>query len=427
MLPSRFASGAKERMNKGKRPSPTASEAAGFDLQIPIPSDWKIHNRKEFRRTPQSTRFEGESPFRSMVSNFPRNSLIRSHSSISASYVPFGIRWSWSWMPMYVAKIGFCRTNQSTTSFPRDSTCASDIGPAIAQGPLALSPTASHRDPATALVPAIVAEVLGARELFSRENRPVDTHQFIVEGTRVADPDAAFHVPLEARLDGDAPFARELHDRIHHLLRTARDHLLARSAPEELVRPRGHEPMETAGAVVRRDVHLTARVRPFDEQEFLRVLGPDRRHDPGALVREGLDRGDHGGHAAPAADREDGLALQVEHVPVRPSDSDPVPCRESREGMGRVPVVADRDALDRSEGRQGHRKLVVSRDPHHQELARLTPEVRAEAVRHRGRSLPDDLQEGNDLDPRHARPRSPRARSGSRPLPRGGPFPWRPR
>src|SRR2546430_2211434 len=109
---------------------------------------------------------------------------------------------------MYVAKIGFCRTNQSTTSFPRDSTCASDIGSPIAQGPLALSPTASHRDPATALVPAIMAEVLGPGELFSREDRSVDAHQFVVEGARVADPDAAFHVPLEARLDRDPPFAR---------------------------------------------------------------------------------------------------------------------------------------------------------------------------------------------------------------------------
>ena len=85
MLPSRFARGAKERMNRGNRLSPTASEAAGFDFQMPIPSDWKIQSRKAFRRTPQSTRFEGERVFRSIASNVRRNSLTRSHSSISAS------------------------------------------------------------------------------------------------------------------------------------------------------------------------------------------------------------------------------------------------------------------------------------------------------------------------------------------------------
>src|SRR2546430_1826320 len=140
---------------------------------------------------------------------------------------------------MYVAKIGFCRTYQSTTSFPRASTRASDIGAAIAQGCLALSPVPSRGDPSTALVPAEMAEVLGPRELFPGEDRSVDAHELVVEGACIANPD-------------------------------------------------------------------------------------------------------------PAADREDGLAVEAERVPVRPSDADPVSGGEGGQGMGRIPVVADGDALHRA-------------------------------------------------------------------------------
>src|SRR3989440_3757270 len=251
-------------------------------------------------------------------------------------------------MPMYVAKIGFWRTYQSTTSFARAPTCASDIGAAIARRRLALSPIASRGDTATALVPAEMAEVLGPRELFPGENRSVDAHELVVQGACIANPDPTLHVALEARLDGDAPFPGHLHDRVHHLLGPARDDLLKRFTLEKLARQGGHEPMESAGAVVRGDVHFAARVRALDEQEFLRVLGADRRYDPGALLREGFDRGDHGSHPAPAADREDGLALQAEHVAVGPADSDPVSGGEGGQGMGRIPVVADGDALHRA-------------------------------------------------------------------------------
>ena len=147
------------------------------------------------------------------------------------------------------------------------------------------------------------------------------------------------------------------------------------------------------------------------EQEFLRVLRAGRGDDPGSLLREGLDRGDHGGHPAPAADREDGLAFEPKHVSVRPADADPVARVECREDVRRVAVVADRDALHRAEVRQGHRELVIPRDPHHQELPRLAAEIRAKSVRHRRRCLSDDLEERDDLDPRHGRPRSPQVRS----------------
>src|SRR5437016_3192215 len=326
---------------------------------------------------------------------------------------------------MYVAKIGFCRTYHSTTSFPRASTGTSDLGAAIAQGCLALSPIPARGDPATALVPAEMAEVLGPRELFPGENRSVDAHELVVEGACIAYPDPAFHVPLEARLNRYAPFPGQVHDRVHHLLRPAREDLLERLAREELVRQGGLEPVESAGAVVRRDVYLPGRVRAFDEEEFLRTLGASRGHDPNPLLRKGLDCGDHGGHPAPAADREDGLALQPEHVPVRSSDADPVSGGEGGQGVSRIAIVADGDALHRAEVGEGHGELVVSRNPDHQELARLAAEIRSEAIGHRRRRLPDDLQEGNDLDPRHGRPQSPQEPSGS-PLPRGGrPFPLR--
>src|SRR5436853_1285409 len=126
-------------------------------------------------------------------------------------------------IPMYVAKIGFCRTYQSTTSFPRASTCASDIGAAIAQGCLALSPVPSRGDPATALVPAEMAEVLGPCELFPGEDRSVDAHELVVQGACIANPDPTLHVTLETRLDGDAPFSGQLHECVHHLLGLVRD------------------------------------------------------------------------------------------------------------------------------------------------------------------------------------------------------------
>src|SRR6266566_6522769 len=226
-------------------------------------------------------------------------------------------------MPMYVAKIGFWRTYQSTTSFARASTCASDIGAAIARRRLALSPIASRGNPATALVPAEMAEVLGPCELFPGEDRSVDAHELVVEGACNAKPDPALHVPFDARLNRHAPFPGQADDRVHHFLRPARDDLLERLAREELVRQGRDEPVEPAGAIVRRNVYLPGRVRAFHEEELLRILGASRGHDPSPLLREGLDRGNHGGHPAPAADREDGLALQAEHVPVRPSDSDP--------------------------------------------------------------------------------------------------------
>src|SRR5947208_16290394 len=100
-------------------------------------------------------------------------------------------------MPMYVAKIGFCRTYQSMTPFPRASTCASVIGGAIARRGLALSWCPSRWDAATALVPTKIAEVLRPCVLIPREDRSVNAHEFVVGRAGIADPDSAFHLTLK--------------------------------------------------------------------------------------------------------------------------------------------------------------------------------------------------------------------------------------
>src|SRR5438309_11857168 len=139
-------------------------------------------------------------------------------------------------MPMYVAMIGCWCTYRSTASFARASTCASDIGAASARRRLPLWSNRSRRDAATALVPAKMAEVLGPREFLPRENRSVDTHEFVVQGACIANPNPALHVALETRLDGDAPFPGHLHDRVHHLLGPARADRLDRFTPDALAR-----------------------------------------------------------------------------------------------------------------------------------------------------------------------------------------------
>src|SRR2546428_11657419 len=323
---------------------------------------------------------------------------------------------------MYVAKIGFHSTYQSTTSFARASTSASGIRWASQTSAVALAGSQSAGAPPGALVPPEVAEVLGSLQLFRSEDRPVHAYELVVEGTRVADPDPALHVPLEARLDRDAELPREVDDRFHHPLGAARQDLIELLPLDELLGQGRHEPFESSGAVVRRDVDLPARVCAFDEQELVRGLRADRGHDPGALLRERLNRGDHRGHPAPSADGEDLLPLQPKHVAVRPTDADPVARVERREDVRRVPVVADRDALHRAEVRQGHRELVVPGESDNQELTRLTAEIRAKAVRHGRRRLPHDLEERDDLDPRHGRPRSPPGRSGTRRPPGRTPF-----
>src|SRR2546422_1774756 len=322
---------------------------------------------------------------------------------------------------MYVAKIGFHSTYQSTTSFARASTSASGIRWASQTSPFSLVAFASRGDPTAALVPAEVAEVLGPLELLRGEDRPVHAYELVVEGTRVADPDPALHVPLEARLDRDVVFPREVDHRLHHPLRPARQDLIELLALDELLGQGRHESFESSGAVVRRNVDLPARVRAFDEQELVRGLRADRGHDPGALLRERLDRGDHRGHPAAPAHGQDLLPLQPKHVAVRPTDADSVARVERGEDVRRVSVIADRDALHRAEVGKGHRELVEPGDPDHQELTRLPAEVRAKAVRHRGGRLPHDLEERDDLDPRHGRPRSPPGRSGTRRPPGGTP------
>src|SRR3989442_9745781 len=421
MLSSRRGSGAKARMKSGKSASPTVWAPCGIDCQRPSSSDPKIQSRNAFRRTPRSTRLPGERPFRSIASTRRRYSTIPARSSSSASAVPFGIRSSRPWIPMYVAKIGFHSTYQSTTSFARPSTSASGIRWASQTSPFSLVACGSRGDPTAALVPAEVAEVLGPLELLRGEDRPVHAYELVVEGTRVAHPDPALHVPLEARLDRDAELPREVDPRFHHPLGSRRQDPIELLPLDELLGQGRHEPFESSGAVVRRDVDLPARVCPFDEQELVRGLRADRGHDPGALLRERLDRGDHRGHPAPSAAGEDLLPLQPKHVAVRPTDADPVARVKRREDVRRVPVVADRDALHRPEVRHGQRGLVVPRDPDHQELTRLTAEIRAKAVRHGRRRLPHDLEERDDLDPRHGRPRSPPGRSGTRRPPGGTP------
>src|SRR5438093_7707744 len=197
-------------------------------------------------------------------------------------------------MPTYVAKIGFCRTYQSMTPFPRASTCASVIGAAIARRGLALSSDPSRWDAATALVPTKIAEVLGPCELFPREDRSVDAHEFVVERAGISDPDSAFRVTFEARLNRHGPLSGQVHDRVHHLLGPARDDLLEPVAREEFVRQCRDEAVEPAGAVVRRDVDLPGRVRPFPREEVLRLL---RQHaNAGREVTIPTDDGARGFH-----------------------------------------------------------------------------------------------------------------------------------
>src|SRR2546428_4016482 len=320
---------------------------------------------------------------------------------------------------MYVARIGSHSTYQPTTSFARAATSASGIRWASQTSPFSLVACGSRGDPTAALVPAEVAEVLGPLELFRREDRPVHAYELVVEGTRVADPDPALHVSLEARLDRDAVFPRKVDDRFHHPLGAARQELIELLPLDELPGQGRDEPFEPSGAVVGRNVALPARVRAFDEQELVRDLRADRGHDPCALLRERLDRGDHRGHPAASADGQDLLPLQPKHVAVGPADADSVARVERGEDVRRVSVIADRDALHRAEVGKGHRELVVPGNPDHQELTRLTAEIRAKAVRHRRRRLPHDLEEPDDLDPRHPRPRSPPGRSRT-PRPRGG-------
>src|SRR5207245_7137574 len=117
---------------------------------------------------------------------------------------------------MYVAKIGFHSTYQSTTSFARASTSASGIGWASQTSAFSLVACASRGDPTAALVPPEVAEVLGPLELLRGEDRPVHADELVVEGTCVADPDPALHVSLEARLDRDAELPREVDGRLPH-------------------------------------------------------------------------------------------------------------------------------------------------------------------------------------------------------------------
>src|SRR2546428_6991177 len=109
---------------------------------------------------------------------------------------------------MYVAKIGFHSTYQSTTSFARASTSASGIRWASQPSPFSLVACRSRGDPTAALVPAEVAEVLGPLELLRSEDRPVHADELVVEGARVADPDPALHVSLEARLDRETALPR---------------------------------------------------------------------------------------------------------------------------------------------------------------------------------------------------------------------------
>src|SRR5438309_5059138 len=189
---------------------------------------------------------------------------------------------------MYVAKIGFHSTYQSTTSFARASTSASGIRWASQTSPFSLVACRSRGDPTAALVPAEVAEVLGPLELLRGEDRPGHADELVVEGTRVADPDPALHVPLEARLDRDAVLPRKVDDGFHHPLGAARQDLIELLPLDELLGQGRHEPFESSGAVVGRNVDLPARVRAFDEQELVRGLRAAGR--PG---RDRLDRGDH--------------------------------------------------------------------------------------------------------------------------------------
>src|SRR2546422_8940882 len=65
-------------------------------------------------------------------------------------------------------------------------------------------------------VPPPAAEVLGSRELLAPEDRAVVAHELVVERARVADPDPAFHVPLEGRLHPDPLRVGGVDDLLHH-------------------------------------------------------------------------------------------------------------------------------------------------------------------------------------------------------------------
>src|SRR6266702_5626154 len=149
------------------------------------------------------------------------------------------MRWSYSWMPAWVAKLGFHRMYQSTTSFESPSSSASDIGAGIAHLRLALS--RSRRKPAAALVAPVAAELLEARELLGGEDRAVVADELAVQRARIADADPALHVPLEARLDRNLARLRKVHDGLHHPLRAARQDLVELLAIHELPREGGHE------------------------------------------------------------------------------------------------------------------------------------------------------------------------------------------
>src|SRR5256885_16958285 len=113
---------------------------------------------------------------------------------------------------MYVAKIGFHSTYQSTTSFARASTSASGIRWASQPSPFSLVACRSRGDSTAALVPAEVAEVLGPLELLRSEDRPAHAYELVVEGTRAAAPDPALHVPLEAPPARDAALSGQRDD-----------------------------------------------------------------------------------------------------------------------------------------------------------------------------------------------------------------------
>src|SRR5256885_5667141 len=167
----------------------------------------------------------------------------------------------------------------------------------------------SRRNPTAAFVPPELAELLEALELFRREDRTIEAPALVVQRARVADADPALPVPFAARLNRDPAFLREVHDGLHHPLGPAREDLVKLLPINELLGQGRCESGEAAGPVVRRDVDLPGGVRPLDEQEFRGGPRADRGHDPGALLRERLDLGDHRGHPTAPADREDLLAL----------------------------------------------------------------------------------------------------------------------
>src|SRR5206468_762716 len=100
----------------------------------------------------------------------------------------------------------------------------------------------SDRNSASALVPAVPAELFRLGELVSGEDRAVPADELVVEGAGVADSDAAFHVPLQARLYREAFLPRQVDDGGHHPLGAARDDLSERLPGQELLGQGRHEP-----------------------------------------------------------------------------------------------------------------------------------------------------------------------------------------